>query len=368
MIKPEDFYNKLKHKGLDFFTGVPDSLLKEFCAYLEDHSDRNIITANEGNSVALAAGHYLATGRPGVVYMQNSGIGNTVNPMLSLVDEDVYNIPLLMLIGWRGEPGKKDEPQHKKQGKVTLSLLECMGIEYIAIDENSDMEHVWDKAEQTLSQKKPFAIVVKKGTFSPYKLQSVQADISDFNKERALDVIVSGLNPEDLIVSTTGKLSRELFELREQKNETHKRDFLTVGSMGHTSQIAMGVALSNPKRDIYCLDGDGSFLMHMGSLAINATLKASNMKHIVFNNSAHDSVGGQPTVAGSLSLSEIAKSCGFKKALTVSDEDGLKQAVTKLVSGELEFLEVQVAKGSRADLGRPTISPVQCKENFMESM
>jgi len=368
MIDPGKLYTKLENKGLDFFTGVPDSLLKDFCAYIEDNSPNNIITANEGNAVGLASGHYLASGRPGVVYMQNSGLGNAVNPLISLVDEAVYKIPMLLMIGWRGEPGVKDEPQHRKQGELTLPLIECLGIEYSIFDKSSDIDELLGKAEKNLNAGKPYAFVVKKGAFSPYKLKSVKPDISALDKEKALEIVVAGIKEESLIVSTTGKLSRELFEIREKRNETHSRDFLTVGSMGHTSQIAMGVALSNPSKDVYCLDGDGSVIMHMGSLAVNASVKTSNFKHIVFNNAAHDSVGGQPTVADKVELSKIAEACGMGAISRVSTEDELKRAVERMAAGDLDFLEIMVKKGARADLGRPTISPVMCKNNFMECM
>jgi len=368
MIDPAELFDKFIDNGLDFFSGVPDSLLKDFCAYIEDNSEKNTITANEGNAVALAAGHYLATGKPGVVYMQNSGIGNAINPLISLVDEDVYKIPILLIVGWRGEPGLKDEPQHVKQGKLTLPLIECLGIEYSIIDEFVNIDEIWDKAEKLLDNKKPYAFIVKKGVFSSYKLKNKKPDISEMNKEKALEIVIEQLEKDSLIVSTTGKLSRELFELREKRNETHHRDFLTVGSMGHTSQIALGAALSNPDKKVYCFDGDGSVLMHMGSLPVNASKKASNYKHIVFNNGAHDSVGGQPTVAGSVILSDIAKASGIEKSMQVKTEDELKKAVKSMVAGDLDFLEILVKKGARSDLGRPTISPVKGKENFMESM
>ncbi len=366
MIKPEDLYNKLTSNGLEFFAGVPDSLLKDFCAYVEDNAKINIITANEGNAVGLAAGHYLAKETPAIVYMQNSGIGNAVNPLLSLMDEDVYKIPVLLFIGWRGEPGVKDEPQHVKQGKTTLSLLESMGIDYLILDETETADSLWEKAAPVLKENKPFAVVVKKGVFSDYKLKKLQGDISSMEKERAVEVVTSVLSKDDLIVATTGKLSRELFEIREKHNQSHATDFLTVGSMGHTSQIAMGVALSRPDKDVYCFDGDGSFLMHMGSLPVNASLKADNLKYIVFNNGVHDSVGGQPTVAFSLSLTDIALSCGYKSVKSVDNEADLKKAVEELKGGDIQFLEVRVKKGARKDLGRPTISPQDCKTNFME--
>ena len=368
MISPADFYDSLQSEGIDFFTGVPDSLLKDFCAYLEDNARINIITANEGNSIGLAAGHYLASGKPALVYMQNSGIGNAVNPLVSLMDEDVYKIPTLLLIGWRGEPGVQDEPQHKKQGKITLSLLECMGIDYLVVDDETSINTVWKNARPILKDNKPYALVIKKGVFEEYKLQNKKEDLSSFSKERAIELILSKLEEDDMIVSTTGKTSRELFELRKKNSQGHKRDFLTVGSMGHTSQIAMGVSLSAPEKTIYCLDGDGSVLMHMGSLIVNGTLDADNFRHIVFNNGAHDSVGGQPTSAASVSLSDIAKSCGCGPGKKVENEAGLLSAMEELASGEIRFLEVLVKKGSRKDLGRPTVTPQDCKKYFMEQM
>ncbi|MBN1649075.1 MAG: phosphonopyruvate decarboxylase [Spirochaetales bacterium] len=367
-MKTEAFFEKLVEHGLDFFAGVPDSLLKDFCAYVEDHARVNIITANEGNAVALAAGRYMASGKPAVVYMQNSGIGNAVNPLVSLIDDDVYAIPLLMIIGWRGEPGIPDEPQHLKQGKITLPLLDTLGIAYRVADENSDPGLVLNEAAEILGRNLPFAVVAKKGTFSPYKAAKKNADLSDLGKEEAIEIIVSALGRNDLIVSTTGKTSRELFEIREKRKESHSGDFLVVGSMGHASQIALGIALEKPEKRIYCLDGDGAFFMHMGSVAVNASVKAENLKHIVFNNGAHDSVGGQPTVGNSLSIKDIAVSCGIEKAARASTKEELADAVRQLLSGEADFLEVLVRKGSRPDLGRPTISPVRCKTNFMENM
>lgn len=370
MIDTSLFYKSLTSL-VDFYTGVPDSLLKDFCAYISDHAedDKHVIAANEGNSVALAAGHYLATGRPSLVYMQNSGLGNIVNPLLSLMDEDVYKIPVLLLIGWRGEPGVKDEPQHVKQGKVTLSLLECMGVEYAVMDENSDMSDILYRAEVKLNLGLPYAIVVRKNTFSKYKLISVEPDLSEFNREEAVDTIVRNSLSSDLFVSTTGKISRELFEIREKKKQSHTTDFLTVGSMGHTSQIAASVALANKHKQIICLDGDGSMLMHMGSLAVNGNLGIDNMIHIVINNSAHDTVGGQPTVARGVNLCQIAKACGYGQAISCDNQKDLEKILVTMRNEKcLSFLEVKVKKGSREDLGRPTKTPIECKDAFSREM
>lgn len=368
MIAPKDFYNALAHHGLDFYAGVPDSLLKHFCAYVADHSAHNIIAANEGNAVAIACGYYLTAKKPAVVYMQNSGIGNAVNPLLSLADKNVYRIPLLLLIGWRGEPGVKDEPQHITQGQLTLDLLRCLDIHHTVIDADTDIHSVINDAYDFLSNERIYALVIRKGTFHTYTPQRTYPSPSSFTKEHALTHVIDAIGSDAYIISTTGKLSRELFELREKRNETHSRDFLTVGSMGHTSQIALGAALGNTRRTFYCLDGDGSFLMHMGSTAVNASLCVPNLKHIVFNNGAHDSVGGQPTAARHTSLSAVATACGYKNTRTAANPEELAHAITSMRDGKCDFLEILVDKGARADLGRPTQSPQTCKQNFMDAL
>ncbi|WP_195208975.1 phosphonopyruvate decarboxylase [Bacteroides intestinalis] len=370
MISPKFFVESLGSMQMDFFTGVPDSLLKNICAYITDHfaADRNIIAANEGAAVGLAAGYYLATGKIPVVYMQNSGLGNTVNPLMSLTDKEVYNIPSLFLIGWRGEPGVKDEPQHIKQGKVTLPLLEAMGIKYTVLSQDekeflSQLSHAASYMDET---REPFAFVIQKGTFEEYKLRRNEDTILPLKRETAIQLIASSLANDNVVVSTTGMISRELFEYRASVSMGHERDFLTVGSMGHASQIALGIALEKKNRRIYCFDGDGATLMHMGSLAITGSLHPANYVHIVFNNGAHDSVGGQPTVAFDVDLCKIAQACGYEIALSVSDSESLRETLERMkqMRGPI-LLEVKVRKGAREDLGRPTTTPVQNKEAFM---
>lgn len=371
MIGAERFYSLLKEKDIDFFTGVPDSLLKDFCAYITDNVDshRNIIAANEGNAVALAVGHYLATKKIGLVYMQNSGIGNAINPLLSLVDPLVYSIPLLLLIGWRGEPGKKDEPQHLKQGQVTLQLLDTMGIKYeiLSSDEDKVRKSIENAMEYMVKNKSPYALIVPKGIFSKYELKNMIKTNYELSREEALEKIVLGLKDNDIIVSTTGKASRELFELREKYGQSHEKDFLTVGSMGHSLSIAMGIALEHPDKTVYCIDGDGSLLMHMGGLAIAGSMSPKNLKHIVINNGSHDSVGGQPTVGFDIDMQQIAKGTGYKLILKAETEEDLLQSMVKINNTpELTFLEVMVNKGSREDLGRPTTTPIENKDEFMK--
>ncbi len=371
MINTSKFYTGLTSRGISFFTGVPDSLLKDICAYISDNvpEERHIISANEGASIGLAVGNYLASGNLSLVYMQNSGFGNTVNPLLSIADDDVYGIPMLLLIGWRGEPGIKDEPQHVKQGKVSEELLIAMKIPYQIIDANSDIDVVLDEAINTaMSEMKPYALLVRKNTFEKYKLQNDQASSFPLDREGAVKLIIDQLNEKDIVVSTTGKTSREVFEYREELNQSHEKDFLTVGAMGHTSSIAMGVAIEKKDRNVFCLDGDGSVLMHMGSLAINGLRKdLQNFKHIVINNGAHDSVGGQPTVGFEIDFPKIAESCGYTLADTASEVDEIIVKLNKMINHKgRAFLELKVNKGARENLGRPTTTPKENKKAFKQ--
>ncbi len=369
MIKPEFFIEALREKGIDCFAGVPDSLLKNICAYITDHFDaaHNIIAANEGAAVGLAAGHYLATGQPACVYMQNSGEGNIINPLASLTDQEVYNIPVLLLIGWRGRPGVHDEPQHVKQGKVTTGLLNVMGVNYEVLSKEEDMAAKQiEKAAKSLANKEVFALVIEKDTFEDYKLQNVEVNDLTMSREEAIQTVAAALGEKDCIVSTTGMISRELFEYRAAMNQSHERDFLTVGSMGHASQIALGIALAQPSRRVWCFDGDGAAIMHMGSMAIVANKAPKNYVHVVFNNGAHDSVGGQPTVGLKIDLPAIAKAVGYKATYSVDSKAELESVLAKVNSFESPtLLEIKVKKGNRKDLGRPTTTPIQNKDALM---
>ena len=370
MIRCKDFIDWLAALGVDFYTGVPDSLLKPFCFYLADHTgDKHVVAANEGGAVALACGYHLATGKVPVVYLQNSGQGNTINPLLSLADHDVYSIPLLLLIGWRGEPSTKDEPQHVKQGKVTVSLLEAMDIPWRVLSPEPEAARrcVNELLAIATSESRPVALTIRKDTFEPYK-SSAQA-VSDFQltREQAVEVVVAGLGTTDAIVSTTGKLSRELYEYRDRTGHGHHQEFLTVGSMGHASQIAMGIALAQPDRSVFCLDGDGAMLMHMGGAAIIGAAGLVNFKHVIFNNGVHDSVGGMATAGLRVSFTEIVKACGYTEASRVEQYNDLAGKVAELRSARgPALLEIMVQKGARTDLGRPKTSPIENKTAFTE--
>jgi phosphonopyruvate decarboxylase len=370
MIKPSFFIDLLVANNIDCFAGVPDSLLKNICAYITDHLDaqHNIIAANEGAAIGLAAGHYLATGYPACVYMQNSGEGNIINPIASLTDPEVYNIPVLLLIGWRGKPGVHDEPQHIKQGKVTTGLLNTMGINYDVLSkEEEKAKKQIVKAIDALKRNEVYALVIEKDTFEDYKLQTNEQNNYTMSREEAIQTVASELGEKDCIVSTTGMISRELFEFRESKGQGHERDFLTVGSMGHASQIALGIALAKPERRVWCFDGDGATIMHMGSMAIVADKKPKNFVHVVFNNGAHDSVGGQPTVGLKINLPAIAMAVGYKATISIDNQNELKQYLSQLAKQEGPvLLEIKVKKGNRKDLGRPTTTPLENKNALME--
>ncbi len=369
MINPKYFYDRLVSIGVDFFSGVPDSLLKDICAYITENvsSEKHIIAANEGGAIALASGYHMATQKIPLVYMQNSGIGNAVNPLLSLADSEVYSIPMILMVGWRGEPGIKDEPQHLKQGEVTLELFDAMKLPYLIMSENPlELNEQLNVCIKHIKEKNsPFVFVVKKGTFESYKLAININDETLLSREDAVRACASLLSLSDIVVSTTGMISRELYEYREHVKQTHERDFLTVGSMGHASQIALGIALEKKERTIVCFDGDGSVLMHTGSLAIVGSMSPNNFLHIVFNNGAHDSVGGQPTVGFSVSIPKIAKACGYNNVFSVSTITEFEKAFVNCKNSGPSLIEFKVKKGSRKDLGRPRTQPIENKNSFI---
>lgn len=371
-LDPGVFYSQLVSKGIDFFCGIPDSLLKDFCAFVTRNAPKrnHVITANEGNAIALASGYHLATGKSACVYLQNSGLGNIVNPLMSLAVPAVYSIPMLLLIGWRGEPGKRDEPQHRVQGQATPGLLAALGIPFQPLpDYEEGAELALQSARHYMDLSKgPYALLVKRQIFSPYKLPKVNIDFP-LTREDAMKLVVDILGNKDIVVGTTGMLSRELYEYRVYKQDGHERDFLTVGSMGHASSIALGIAMQKPNRQVFCLDGDGSVLMHMGSLATIGQNGPPNFKHIIINNGSHDSVGGQPTDAGNhngFNFGLIAKGCGYKEYMLAINPEDVTEATAKMRSMEGPvLLEIKTKTGARHDLGRPKTKPLENKEDFM---
>ena len=358
--------------GIDFFTGVPDSQLKGLCDTLYATlgvKEKHIVAANEGNAIGLCAGHFLATGRPALCYMQNSGLGNAVNPLASLMDAQVYAMPCLLVIGWRGEPGVKDEPQHVKQGQVTLGQLDLLDVPYMVLDKamtEADFDAAFAGIRAHLAADRTAAIVVKKGALS-CSAKPVYGNDHTMTREEALRIIAEMAGRgRDVFVSTTGKLSRELFELREAAGKGHQRDFLTVGSMGHASMIALGIAMEDLTRRVWCLDGDGAALMHLGAMAVIGKRKPFNLLHVVINNGAHETVGGMPVCEGGLDLCAMARAAGYPHVGRADSPETLWETLLAAMSaGKLAFVEVMCAVGARDDLGRPTTTPQENRDALM---
>ncbi|MBO6584706.1 MAG: phosphonopyruvate decarboxylase [Gracilimonas sp.] len=369
MLKPAFLYEQLEKQDVEFMLGVPDSLLKHFGSYAFDKGN-TLIAANEGGALAIASGYHLATGKIPLIYLQNSGFGNIVNPLTSLTDEEVYSIPALIMVGWRGKPGTNDEPQHLKPGRTQEEQLKALDLPYtILSSDEQQVEKQLGTAFDTMRKKSsPYVLLVPPDTFEKHAFQGDSNTHSySLKREEALEQLVQKFGEKDIIVSTTGKTSRELFELRKKHGLGHHRDFLTVGSMGHASQIALGIALEKNNRRVFCIDGDGAMIMHMGALAIIGEQQPSNYYHILINNGAHESVGGQPTAGFHIDFGKVAEGCGYKQSFRVSDLSSLNNKFDEFVNAEGPvLLEIMTKTGARSDLGRPTLSPTENKKNFMQ--
>ncbi|MFI1015811.1 phosphonopyruvate decarboxylase [Streptomyces sp. NPDC020965] len=373
MIRPADFAAQLAAEGVSLYCGVPDSLLKDFnaCVSALTSGTGHVIAANEGNAIGLAIGHYLRTGTPAVVYLQNSGLGNAVNPLVSLADPEVYGIPMLLLVGWRGRPGVPDEPQHRKQGRIMAALLDALELPWSVLPQETDAagEAVRKAIARSMDSRTPYVFLVEKGTFDRTRTEAAEQETGLPTREQALIALVEELGAGRVLVSSTGMLSRELGEHRERTGSEAGLDFLTVGGMGHTSSIALGIALRESKREVWCLDGDGSLLMHLGALPVIARHAPRTLFHVVFNNGVHDSVGGQPTSIDQVDLPALARSCGYRHAVAVSSVDALGEELNGLrAAGGPALLEVRVRPGSRTGLGRPSATPTESKEAVMRGL
>lgn len=365
MIQPANYLYSLKDSGVSFFAGVPDSLLKEFCACVSEicDEDSHVITANEGSAIGLGIGYYLGTGSIPMIYLQNSGLGNIINPVLSLASEQVYGIPMLIIVGWRGEPGVKDEPQHVHQGRVMIDSLGAMDLPYVILSKKEEEAIQQTKDSLVMAREKcsPVVIVVRKNSFSGFSVDRSKCDLP-LSREAAVVAVAEMVPDNGVVVCTTGMPSRELFEFRSDNGKGHHRDFLTVGGMGHASQIALGLSKAQPKRPVYCFDGDGAVLMHMGSLAIIGQSSATRLIHIVFNNGVHDSVGGQPTVGFAVNFCGIASACGYVSAIVAQSKNEIIQALAYAATHDgPHFIDIHVRPGHRSDIGRPTTTPEQNK-------
>jgi len=371
MIDLSIFLNCLRDSGVNFITGVPDTLLNDFCLSLETgwEADRQVIAANEGNAIAIAAGFHLATNGVPLVYMQNSGLGNSTNPLLSLTNKDVYGIPMVLLIGWRGDPSISDHPQHQLQGAVCPPFLDAMNIPYRVLDGNGDdvFESTSWAVKKAMDIGSPTALLVKKGVLEKGEKAGFPADGSTLlSREDAIACVLDSLPKDTLYVATTGRATRELHQLRILRNEDHAHDFLNVGAMGHTSSIAIGLALADRNRLVVCLDGDGAALMHLGSFSTAPGLKLSNFLHIVLNNGAHESVGGQPTAGWRVDFTGVANSVGYKTLnVPVDSKESLINAIQSLKNGGPSFIDMRIRKGMRSDLPPLKMDPADLKQKLM---
>lgn len=373
MLLPSNFYNFLKKNNIEFFVGVPDSLIKGFCNFLSKNLNKkkHIVAANEGTAIAIASGYNIAKNKIPFVYLQNSGLGNCINPILSLADKKVFKIPMIIMVGWRGQPGTLDEPQHLSQGQVTIPLIKSLRKKYKILDGNpiSDFKKIKELISLAKKNSEPVFAIVKKNTFViEQNFNKKKSKL--LSREKAIELIVNVLKKKFKFIASTGMISRELYETRLRSNKKNINDFYTVGSMGHASQIALGVALNTNKK-IVCLDGDGAFLMHMGGVSTIGSLKLNNFIHIVLNNNAHDSVGGQETTAISSKLTDIAKACGYQKIVgPIFTENEIKKNLKnlkKIKKGPV-FIEIRVKIGYRKNIGRPKEAPHINKFNFFKSI
>ena len=369
-MNAKSLLSSIEHMGIEVITGVPDSTLKQFCDGLQTYEGnlKHYVPVNEGAAIGIAVGTYLSSGHPACVYMQNSGLGNIVNPITSLANEDVYGIPMLLIVGWRGEPGLKDEPQHVFQGKITKELLEVLSIPYVILDADtpeSDIPEILQQAKDAMAQRKQFALIVRKGTFEKADKFEWENEYP-LNREAVLGELLQMIPQEACIVSTTGKISRELYEQSDKLYGNHDRLFMTVGGMGHASMIAFGIAQNRNDRQVVCIDGDGAALMHMGGLAFLAANEPQNFMHIVINNQAHESVGAMPTGAQQVSIAKVAEAAGYKKAIRITKQEELSKVSDLLQEEGPVLCEIMVGLASRADLGRPKETAAENRASFMK--
>ena len=361
MVNQEQLFKSLQEQGIDFFTGVPDSLLNDFCLYLCSHygNDRHIMAANEGNAIAIATGYYLATGKIPVVYMQNSGIGNATNPLLSLAHPTVYGIPMILVIGWRGDPAIKDHAQHKKQGELTPVLMKDLDIPYDILDNE---ETVIDKfrwaAAKSQDISAPVALIAKKGILTQKEKHQDYPKSTLMNREEAISAVIDVFGSDAIYLGTTGRATRELHEQLKLHNIGVGHEFQNVGSMGHVSSVALGMAIARPDKKIIVFDGDAAAVMHLGSLATIGRYQPINLIHILLNNGVNESVGGQPSAGYVVDMTSVAKACGYltTEQFVVSKNE-LKAAVRILSQGEKPcFIDVHVRQGIRNDMPKLDIN------------
>lgn len=366
MIKVKSLINTLKKNKSDFFTGVPDSVLKELSFELQNKTKKNhIIASNEGSAISIGIGHYLSTKKIPTIYMQNSGLSNALNPLISIAHPKVYSIPLILIIGWRGSPRIKDEPQHNVKGKITENLLKLLNIKYTIVRNDKDLKKFDKQIKDAKKNNSIVACLIEQGTLEKNNKKIKQKDYFKLDKETFFKTLLEITDNKSKIISSTGYNSREIMHIRQKYQLRKSQDFYMVGGMGHTASVALGYSLTTKKKTI-CIDGDGSLLMHLGSIKTAGTFASKNFKYILLNNNTHDSVGGQSTYANQINFEKLSNSLGFKKYYSIKDNQNLKKTLKQFLSGNgLKFLEVKVTNSKIKNLPRPK-NLIKIKNQFMK--
>lgn len=372
MISCQDFFNILKENGFTFFTGIPDSTFKNFMKFIVDNDGKclqNLVACNECESIALSAGYYLATNKIGIAYMQNSGLGKAINPLTSLCDQDTYSIPVLLLIGWRGEPGKNDAPQHKKMGRIMLSLLETLEIPYSILEPDLDyIKNEMKKAKKYFNNRKePYAFIIRRNFFEDYDIKTLQKNNYELNREEAIELIMDNLDENDIVISTTGLISREVYEYRENREKDHFKSFYNIGSMGCASSIGLSIALQRPNKRILIFDGDGAAIMQMGVFTTIGKNFPDNLVHIIFDNHAHETTGNQPSNSTAVNFHQVALASNYNYGTIVTTKSQLLDVINEIKHKKgPQMIVVRVKMGFRLDLKRPEKEPTNYKEYLMK--
>ncbi len=365
MINPIKFIEFFKRNKISFFTGVPDSTLKNFTYLLNKEFKNHYPVYNEGSAISLAIGYHLSKKNIACVYLQNSGLSNAINPLISIAHKKVYSIPLLILIGWRGSPkGPPDEPQHHVKGKITKDILKLLDIKTIVLNDENDFSKLKKLINFSKNNNRAVACLIKNNTFKNVNLTfKKKHKKSKIYRKEVLDELLKQIKKKTKIISTTGFTSREIYQLRKEKNYQNGKDFYMVGGMGHAGMVSLGVAI-NEKNQIICLDGDGSILMHMGSLKTQGLFGRKNFKHILLNNNCHESVGEQDTFAEGTNFPKLCKMLGYKNVFEISYKKDLKKKLNSfLKSNGPSFLEIKIRTGTLKNLIRPN-SFLSIKNNF----
>lgn len=364
MIKVITLIRLLKKNNINFFTGVPDSVLKELSFFLKNHK-KHVIATNEGAAVSIGIGNYLSSKKVPCIYMQNSGLSNALNPLISIAHKKVYSIPLILIIGWRGSPKIKDEPQHNVKGKITEDILKLLNINYSILRSNKDIIKFEKQIKFAKKNKSIVACLIEQGTLEKITKINIKENFYKLNKEYFLKMLLKNIKGSSKIISSTGYNSRELMYLRKKYNFKKSKDFYMVGGMGHTASVALGYSL-NSKNKTICIDGDGSFLMHLGSIKTAGTFAKNNFKYVLLNNNTHDSVGGQNTYADNINFEKLSKSLGFKKFYSIKDKQNIAKNIKKFINVKKpSFLEVKITNSNIKDLPRPK-DLIKIKKEFMK--